>query len=1236
MKTKFFSIVCLNIIALIINFPNPASCQYDSVFRFTRTYDDSDDTTIMEMPESEDELTVETFYWGENNEGLTPKETIYIESFNRIYVYGSRGIVVINPVSKAVECSIPLSDYGQYHKLTGLLTAGGNRMAFDNDHRIYCLTDEFHLKVIDLQTNAEVDDVDLSANFTNNNDQITKTVLRYDSNRNMLFVFVSLATTTGYLSKCFRFHITNYIYLALIRNIEYTNIYDVEIHGNSDYIFITYLQKVFDVMTYYFSVFDFDFLPVTEISAFESSTGIHEIEYIYEPLNDIHKAIGFPASGFENNHVAFVFNGDSFAQSTINLLVNQSHVTSTEYVASEHVIYYSYDPPANDGIGKLSIINYQIEDIIVPTSSYTSDILVSASKIFMGKKDKIFVVDKNPPHNCLIHDYFDDVILSFSASSNNVFSIDYENCSLEIFDNSGNFDSRILLGGVCLSGTFNSLNNKTFMYNRSISDYFQRLYIMNLNTHENDFIDFTEFGFGYISGVISDELRGLIYVSIASDPFNSDAEIIIIDAETNTIHQDSYLLPNNTVCRNMYLYDDKLFCILEHYYAGSIFQSKVYIIDLANPGMTFLLTTSQNLLQGQLYASLESTESGNVIISLNEFGDINNGMVIGIDNNNSIYFSYPVIDPYKISYDEMNERIFCSRYFSSSILGIIDLVSQQVSYLDLSNYFLYLIETVYDKFRNEVCIIGHYNDPDPFDIRDTRFAWLSPSSYEVTNLITTDPMAISFAYNPQSGDIYSFYPNVNSANNMQCLGKIPRISCVHYLYPLTNGHRPLIFNYSWPPNVLFLTQDFSYLFVPNHYFSDLYKIACPPDQVTIYPETFNWISFPRLEREGNDPVLSQPLLEQITPFPTYLRLLHRDPEYQYFLDKTYQEHSWSGELENVRSTLGYKLETNNQGPSVLPLSGTILPSETTLPLYGFKSNWTGYFPTWTQSPFDAIGTEFLDKITWMAGQKWFCHKESQPQQKNSGYWWRCACEQGRIEIRYGEMVVIYPSEDIGDFHWQYGGSPPGEEPKGASLSFSYTEKAEYDAIFIELDTLNMPSEIGAFAGDSCIGATTVFPYDTMVLICAYTQGFEGEEITFEQLYPTKSYGQIFKDYFVLNTRTGIRERRQITAGESQPYFVVSLEQNPMSPRQPGASWLVCSPNPAQNEVTVSYSLDVEANVSLQLVNALGKVVITWQPGMKSPGSYDLKFSSMDLPAGIYQLRMITGSSQAIRKVIIVH
>jgi len=154
MKQNNLNIVIFFFLLLAIALPEFSFSQYDSIFRFVRSFDSHLDTTEIEVPESTDQLTFDTYYWGENNEGITPSEVLFIESFNRIYIFGSRGIAVFNPITMEVETVITLCNFGQFNKFSTAYVEnkfGGNQMAFDGDHILYCFTHNFEIKVIDLR-----------------------------------------------------------------------------------------------------------------------------------------------------------------------------------------------------------------------------------------------------------------------------------------------------------------------------------------------------------------------------------------------------------------------------------------------------------------------------------------------------------------------------------------------------------------------------------------------------------------------------------------------------------------------------------------------------------------------------------------------------------------------------------------------------------------------------------------------------------------------------------------------------------------------------------------------------------------------------------------------------------------------------------------------------------------------------------------------------------------------------
>jgi len=244
---------------------------------------------------------------------------------------------------------------------------------------------------------------------------------------------------------------------------------------------------------------------------------------------------------------------------------------------------------------------------------------------------------------------------------------------------------------------------------------------------------------------------------------------------------------------------------------------------------------------------------------------------------------------------------------------------------------------------------------------------------------------------------------------------------------------------------------------------------------------WNWISFPRLDRQNGDP-LAQPLMQSIDPFPTYLKMENRPlqdanpPTY----DITYDlQIGWSGELTTVKSTFGYKLETTYEDISYLPMTGTVLDPETEITIFDGHENWVGYFLPETQSPFDAIPEEVLPHLKSIRAQYWSCLNYAfiapPPKSTTSSIGeWRCLCNQGRIEIEYNDMVILTLGNTIEQkFAWERAGGGGALINKDAPEYFQFSEQPDYEAIFIDLDSIDLPDEIGAFAGDSCIGATKV-------------------------------------------------------------------------------------------------------------------------------------------------------------------
>lgn len=434
------------------------------------------------------------------------------------------------------------------------------------------------------------------------------------------------------------------------------------------------------------------------------------------------------------------------------------------------------------------------------------------------------------------------------------------------------------------------------------------------------------------------------------------------------------------------------------------------------------------------------------------------------------------------------------------------------------------------------------------------------------------------------------------------------------------------------------------LFIPNGFHSNVSMINDIPNEKLFLKNGWNWVSFPRLERQGDDPVPARPLMESIDPFPTYLQMINRPlqvsepPTYAI----TYSNENWTGDLVNVQSTFGYKLETDNEDVSYLPMTGSVLDPETQITIYPGHENWVGYFLPETQHPFDAIPASVLQNLYFIKAQYWSCintafiappHKST----ASSNTQWRCACNQLKMEMAYDDMVImVLGTKDPQTFTWNRAGGGGNIIHKDAPEYFQFGEQADYEAIFIDLDSIDLPDEIGAFAGDSCIGATKVLPDDTAAMVCAYTQGFEGEEISFEMMYPTKATRPVIDDYLVFNKNSRIIEKGKITIGEKQPFYLVSFNKNKDNSDLITTSWIHCVPNPARDEATITYFVPAEARVQIILTNILGKEIMHWDQQRQTAGEYRFKVNTSSLPGGFYLVRAKAGNQSCAEKMLIVH
>ena len=409
------------------------------------------------------------------------------------------------------------------------------------------------------------------------------------------------------------------------------------------------------------------------------------------------------------------------------------------------------------------------------------------------------------------------------------------------------------------------------------------------------------------------------------------------------------------------------------------------------------------------------------------------------------------------------------------------------------------------------------------------------------------------------------------------------------------------------------------IYCGNYGFSNISVIDCAPEHIYLKPG-WNWLSFPRLERMGNNPVDAIGVLENITPFPGQIDFLGITNSSGAGVSLTYFGGTWiNNNLSTIQSSLGYKLYTDNQDMSHIPASGKILDPATSIDLFSGHENWIGYFLNTPQTPAQAFGNQ-MDNLYLIKTRNW-------TMTKINNNW---VTPNSNISLKYGDMVVVKCTNDA-SFQWNNSSpGPAGDYLAAASENFTFREKADYLPIYIELGPDDDVEEIGAFVDNKCIGATVVS--DTLIEVNAYLpdSANSNQQIEFVKYYGTKSVPVSTGDYWVYNPYTMSKEKRKISCKEPVNYQLVSFkEKNELLFTEKVN--IKCYPNPFSNTSAISYFLPQEAMVSLKIYSLDGRLIKTLNEGYLPKGNYKMEWdgkneSGSPVPTGIYICKMMTDNT----------
>ena len=1189
---------------------------FDTIFNpyllIEQNYDGSYDSTY--VPPGDDpvmsnrEHLENTVWLGNENQGAIPYDITYADG--NVYVYGDRRIVALDSETNQIQASIDVSDYSSTlitrHRTYKWISE--KRLAHNGNGKLFAVTDKLEIKVINTSSNS-IEHTIPKPDYDGLAEDVYHyyLLLKYDNRNNKIFLAANYIGTSS-LGFLFVYDANTYEleesfeFDEFIYDFEFNNYHDIFYLSSGDNLFI-YDSKVFDLL-YSIEDQEFDFGPIV---------------YVDDPQDELHKV--FCLTG-KSSGTSLVINGDDYS-SNMSYVQNLLHFSFVNAIYNPEInvvqaSYFKRTIPVETGfVGIDAINNTRISDIDVPHDPALNCATKGDKTFFTGKKhlyvlsgqsgnslNSIQLGNKPYLHGIVCTDAEDNSIYITSAVGSELFVL---NQNLAIQD-------VINVGGHVYFSILNENYNKVYFYNKGFDDS-KKLFILNTLNNQVSTIDL---GFA-ISDATYNEMDERLYVTYFNK-LNNSTTITSINGLTNEIIPSEEITINYPRCTGLFwAAPNRLIISVKRANENIHHQLVIYDLETGQSERIIILGLypSAEHLTGKVLTNFAfSKYSGKIAVSLKKvdpFGgdpySVSRGKVIVIDPDNSFQTINQMYSPDKLKFTNNGNKIFLihknfgywPNYFTS-----IDLNSNQTTQhiipendeavdIDMSPQNLLFLSRHDEHSQIEV-----------FNCNDNTF--MSP-------LIAEGPI-VSLKYNTNNEKLYAFVPwNFKDNLEMQVLGfntTLRTYSKIH-LDQFESMHFSPFFGFSTFLNDLTIDNNNKlYLGCGGH--SNIKVVDCSEyqDELYIY-KGFNWLSFPKLQRVNNDPFNAQTLLENLEPTPNAIEMEGRNDvdNLGLFIFKDQEDWIYQG-LTEVQSTRGYKLTTSNSATTVLPLTGTDLDPYYPVSIFtgedGEHENWVGYFLHETQDPFDAL-KNVLPALKSITGQYWAA--------ANIGtqlhpLW----ITTPPYPLEYGDMLILKCFYDT-QFTWKRAPHSIAGLEYIQPQEFVYEEQADYTGFFIEVDTTDPPIEIGAFAGDSCIGACIVNPSDSLVLLRGFVEEGSGDSISFESYYGEKSSKNTrLNQYYVYNTETKRHEKRSIATNENKDFYLVSLKTSGGSSLSllDNDMLLTVYPNPAREWINIEYTMRDDAEITIEIYDLYGRLIGRPESGKQSAGHHSTRWKLID-PSG---------------------
>ena len=390
---------------------------------------------------------------------------------------------------------------------------------------------------------------------------------------------------------------------------------------------------------------------------------------------------------------------------------------------------------------------------------------------------------------------------------------------------------------------------------------------------------------------------------------------------------------------------------------------------------------------------------------------------------------------------------------------------------------------------------------------------------------------------------------------------------------------------------------------------------------------WNWESFPKLDRNSNNPVLAVPEFESIAPAFTAFEWYG-----EYHIIKI--EDNWNDETYTIQSSDGGKLKALPDADRNYFAEGTRLAADTEVDLPANEWIWIGYWLPNSQMCDEAFGDNW-DKVRRIKAEDWYYDDMSMERKKGEAV----PVSTKPKPLHYGEGYSIQLHESIDNFSWNTNNAARSKNfEKKEPENFDYEKKADYEVIdVIEIDP--EIEEIGVFEAGTCVGGTKVDNNSEQILIYSDRMNRDASEFTFE-ITAGRNKKEPVVNYQVYDKKTGDFRESVILAGH-QDYSIVKLGK--IGNNSPEQSQMIIEhsnyPNPFNPQTRISYYLPADGNVDISIYNIKGSKIKKLVSGFLNQGSHSVVWNGKDennkaAASGIFFYKIKTDYETATGKILL--